>query len=135
MGSIPGSGRYPGGGHGNPLQYSYLVNPHGQRSLVGHSHKESDTTEAAEHTQVQGLLQGPHKSARSHRWTQLKQLSTYTCPSPLEHWLLQCYMFFRWVPSPTAPHQPSPLHGGRPRDQACVCSPLFPQPLAWDAAL
>ena len=27
MGSIPGSGRYPGGGHGNPLQYSCLENP------------------------------------------------------------------------------------------------------------
>ena len=25
--SIPGSGRYPGGGHGNPLQYSCLKNP------------------------------------------------------------------------------------------------------------
>jgi len=23
--------------HGNPLQYSYLDNPHGQRSLVGYS--------------------------------------------------------------------------------------------------
>ena len=27
MGSIPGLGRSPGGGHGNPLQYSYLENP------------------------------------------------------------------------------------------------------------
>ena len=27
MGSIPGSGRSPGGGNGNPLQYSYLENP------------------------------------------------------------------------------------------------------------
>ena len=26
MGSIPGSGRPPGGGHGNPLQYSCLEN-------------------------------------------------------------------------------------------------------------
>ena len=26
-GSIPRSGRSPGGGHGNPLQYSYLENP------------------------------------------------------------------------------------------------------------
>ena len=26
-GSIPGSGRSPGGGHGNPLQYSSLENP------------------------------------------------------------------------------------------------------------
>ena len=35
MGSIPGLGRSPGGGHGNPLQYSCLENPHGQRSLGG----------------------------------------------------------------------------------------------------
>ena len=27
MGLIPGSGRSPGGGHGNPLQYSCLGNP------------------------------------------------------------------------------------------------------------
>ena len=27
VGSIPGSGRSPGGGHGNPLQYSHLENP------------------------------------------------------------------------------------------------------------
>ena len=38
----------PGGGHGNPLQYSCLENPHGQRSLAGCGPwgcKESDTTE------------------------------------------------------------------------------------------
>ena len=27
LGSITGSGRSPGGGHGNPLQYSCLENP------------------------------------------------------------------------------------------------------------
>ena len=27
MGSIPGLGRFPGGGHSNPLQYSCLENP------------------------------------------------------------------------------------------------------------
>ena len=27
VGSIPGSRRSPRGGHGNPLQYSYLENP------------------------------------------------------------------------------------------------------------
>ena len=27
LGSVPGSGRSPGGGHGNPLQYSCLENP------------------------------------------------------------------------------------------------------------
>ena len=36
-GSIPGLGRPPGGGHGNPLQYSCLENPHGQRSLEGYT--------------------------------------------------------------------------------------------------
>ena len=33
--SFPGSGRSPGGGLGNPLQYSHLENIHGQRSLAG----------------------------------------------------------------------------------------------------
>ena len=48
-GSIPGSGRSPGGGHGNPFQYSCLENSMDRGSLVGYSpwgHKESDTTEA-----------------------------------------------------------------------------------------
>ena len=33
VGLIPGSGRSLGGGHGNPLQYSCVENPHGQKSL------------------------------------------------------------------------------------------------------
>ena len=44
-GSIPELGRSPKEGHGNPLQYSCLENPHGQRSLAGYSpwgHKELD---------------------------------------------------------------------------------------------
>ena len=44
--SIPGLGGSPGGGHGNPLQYSCLENPQ-ERSLEGYSPwgcKESDTT-------------------------------------------------------------------------------------------
>ena len=59
MGSIPGSGRFPGGERGSPLQYSCQENPmewdgeshgesHGQRSLAGYSSwglKETDTTE------------------------------------------------------------------------------------------
>ena len=36
-GSISGSGRSPGGGHGNPLQYSYLENPGGLRSTGSQS--------------------------------------------------------------------------------------------------
>ena len=37
LGLIPGSGRSPGEGNGNPLQYSCLENPHGQRSLADDS--------------------------------------------------------------------------------------------------
>ena len=37
IGSIPESGRSPGGGHSNLLQYSCLENPHGLRSLAGYS--------------------------------------------------------------------------------------------------
>ena len=35
--SIPGSGRSPDEGNGNPLQYSCLENPQEQRSLAGYS--------------------------------------------------------------------------------------------------
>ena len=35
LGLIPGLGIFPGRGHGNPVQYFCLENPHGQRSLVG----------------------------------------------------------------------------------------------------
>ena len=52
LGSIPGSGRSPGEGNGNPLQYSCLENP---------------TDRGAWRTTVHGV-------AKSH--TQLKQLST-----------------------------------------------------------
>ena len=36
-GLIPGWGRSLEGRHSNPLQYSCLENPHGQRSLAGYS--------------------------------------------------------------------------------------------------
>ena len=45
---IPGLERSSGRGHGNPLQYSCLENPHGQTSLVGYiprGRKEKDMTE------------------------------------------------------------------------------------------
>ena len=47
VGSIPGSGRSPGEGHGNPV-HSCLESPHGQRSLIGYNpwgHKKANMTE------------------------------------------------------------------------------------------
>ena len=69
LGSIPGFGRSPGGGHGNPLQYSCLENPHGQWNLVGYSPwgcKESDTTErlSTHSSSDRGLL--PQNIQRPH---------------------------------------------------------------------
>ena len=46
-GSISGLGRYPGGGHGNPLQYSCLENPVDRGAWGGYSpcgRKELDAT-------------------------------------------------------------------------------------------
>ena len=66
MGSSPGSGRSPGGGHGNPFRYSCLENPHGQRSLVGYSpcgRKESDWSDLACRHRGRSPLRPP---ARSH---------------------------------------------------------------------
>ena len=68
LGSIP-----PGGGHGNPLQYSYLENPHGQRSLVGYSawgHKESDVSEQLKHSIALYQLSAQNCCETSHTKTQ-----------------------------------------------------------------
>ena len=50
--SIPASGRSPGGGHGNPLQYSCLENPmdRGAWRADIHSVAESNMTEATQRT-------------------------------------------------------------------------------------
>ena len=57
-GSIPGSGRSPGGGNGNPLQYSCLENPRdrGAWQATVHGIAKSDTNE---HTQTQFNFRGP----------------------------------------------------------------------------
>ena len=55
MGSIPGSGRSPGGGHGNSLQYSCLENPMDRgawRAAVNRT-AETDMTEVTQHSHMQ----------------------------------------------------------------------------------
>ena len=78
LGSVPGLGRSPGEGHGNPLKYSCLENPHGERSLAGCSQwgpKELDTTEQLNTQEMgyKGYLQwsrrkeGPNKGSNGRR--------------------------------------------------------------------
>ena len=64
MGLIPGSGRFPGEGNGNPPQYSCLGESHGQRSLAGYSPWGCKRVEHNLATKQQHLS--------SHRWTESK---------------------------------------------------------------
>ena len=53
-GLIPGSERFPGGDHGNPLQYSSLENPMDRGAWQAAVHgvsEESDMTEVTLHPQ------------------------------------------------------------------------------------
>ena len=54
VGSVPGSGKFPGGGHGSPLQYSSLENPMHRRAWQATVHRVRKS------------------------WTQLKRLSMHT---------------------------------------------------------
>ena len=60
LGSIPGSGRCPGEGNGNPLQYSCLENPmdSGAWQTTVYASQELDSTELLS-THTQGFPGGP----------------------------------------------------------------------------
>ena len=93
LGSIPGWGRSPGGGHGTPLQYSCLENPHGQRSLVGYSPggAKSQTRLSTQHVTFTGSLSHSetfHCSPLSYR-TQSKFLKIPGLLETAPHLLLQ----------------------------------------------
>ena len=68
LGSIPGLGRFPGGGRGNPLQYPCLENPPGQRRLQATyspwGHKELDTTEQLSTAQSEKCDQSAQRKGR-----------------------------------------------------------------------
>ena len=49
-GSIPVSGRFPGKGNGNPLQYSYLGNPMDRGAWWATTHGITKSRDMAEHT-------------------------------------------------------------------------------------
>ena len=74
-GSNPGSGRSPGEGNGNPLQYPFLKNPmdRGAWQATVHGITELDMTEATEHTHTLWCLTNISKG------TQPKPIVCYLC--------------------------------------------------------
>ena len=79
LGSIPGLGKSPGGGHGNLLQYPCLKNPQGQRSLAGytvHGVTELDTIEQL--STAQHRAKGKDKTIKTaDRFAYIKQHKTH----------------------------------------------------------
>ena len=71
--SIPGSGRSPGGGHGNPLQYSCLENPMDKGAW-------------------QATVHGVAKNQ-----TGLKQLSTHACRAHLFFFFIFAFCFLNFI--------------------------------------
>ena len=61
VGSIPGWGRSPGGGHGNPLQYSCLENPMDRGAWCATVHRVAKRHDRATQQQQQKLEDG-HKN-------------------------------------------------------------------------
>ena len=66
-GSIPGWGRFSGGGHGNLLHYSCLENPtdRGVWQATLHRVAESDMTEVTYHEHMQGRDWGTMEKTQS----------------------------------------------------------------------
>ena len=50
MGSIPGLGRFPGGRHDNPLQYSCLENPMDREAWQATAHRVAQNPDTIEVT-------------------------------------------------------------------------------------
>ena len=93
VGSIPGLGRSPGGGHGNPLQYSCLENPMERRIWQGtvHSVQKSQTqlkqlsTHRLVHipyTYLLSSVQFSHSVVSDSLWPHELQHTRPPCPSP-----------------------------------------------------
>ena len=100
VGSIPGSGRFPGGGHGNPLQHSCLKNPmdRGAWWVTVHTVAKSRTQlkRLNTHKHIINILyeepeiklptsNGSSKKQESSRKTSISAL--LTMPKPLTVWI------------------------------------------------
>ena len=87
-GSVPGLGRPPGGGHGKPLQCSYLENPMDRRAWWATVHSISKSQDT-----------GSRRRTVSKSWTRLKWLSMHTQEDSeitLKYKLLMAQCDYQW---------------------------------------
>ena len=94
LGSIPGLGRSPGRGHGNPLQFSCLGNPMDRGAWWDYSpygYKESDPTEVTWHAHAHTHTHTHTHTQSAHRpHTYFPQfLSCYISMTVLLEWMNQ----------------------------------------------
>ena len=61
-GSVPGSGRPPGGGRGNPLQYSRLENPRDRGAWRASAHRVSKGQTQLKRVSMHAHMKGISKS-------------------------------------------------------------------------
>ena len=106
--SIPASGRSPGDGNGNLLQYSCLKNPHGQRSLAGYSpcgcrvgHNWSDFSTATHgfmymYSQFSSVTDSGWHGAEGASWLEGSRLQQTRCHFWLPCLLRAVFSRFMW---------------------------------------
>ena len=105
-GLIPGLGRSPGEGNGNPTPVFLSGKSHGQRSLSGYSpwtHKESDTTQRLTHTHTSSLEHGDNVPASQSFVFQDDLHGKAPGSRPSMEWVCNAVSFFLHS------HEPSPI--------------------------
>ena len=114
MGSTPGLGRSPGGGHGNPLQCSCLENPMDRGAWQGYSpwgHKESVTTERLSTAQAWLILSLEMSFCKVFRG-----LNSWQWPP----------VAFNWESHPLTEHTVGSLAASRYPLPLCISTPSLP---------
>ena len=94
-GSIPRSGKSPGGGHGNPLQYSYLENPMDRGAWLSMVHKV-----AKRWTKLKWLsIQQTHIHTHTHT-QRLYTCLVWSYAAQRHSLMILCFLFIRISCSP-----------------------------------
>ena len=116
LGSIPGLGRSPGGGHGNPLQYSCLENPHEWKSLAGYIHGLAKSqTWLSNYAQQATRIYYTTQETQAMVYTNYKWIRTWSELWPLRLWITKSYSSVKFTHSVVSDSlRPNGLQHARP---------------------